>query len=1205
MNKRRFASVIFVLLLGAAAALGQTTSSEVNGSVKDEAGAAIAGATVRLIDDATKTEVTGTSNSDGRFTFANVRPGTYTVVAEQPGFKRQEIQTVKVDVGVPATVNFALAPGEVTETVTITSADAQSVINTTNAELSTTVGQRQINDLPLNGRNPLDLAALQPGVAAGATNRTATINGQRGTFSNITWDGININDPYIREDSLYGAGGQSVPGVAEFTLTSQNSGPSDGLGVAQIKLVTPRGSSEYHGSVFEYHRNDALDANTFFNNANGIEKPQLIRNQFGFHLGGPFRLPRFGEGGPLSMGRNKLFFYGYYEGTIERTGIELDRTVLTQAARTGAFTYRRADNGQFQTVNLLTLTGRTTNPLSTQLVGLTPLPNDLSVGDQRNFAGFNFNSPGGSDSHLWGFRIDYDHSERHRFEVIWSQFHFNLPNDPFNDIGEPFPGLPGGGQRSIRPRLSAAWNWTPTASLNNELRFGFFRNNPNFTTAELSRSYQVTFPLISDPEQNFQPQGRNVATYEIIDNAGKAVGSHFLQFGGNLRFVHVDPFNFGGAVPQYLVGFNGVTTQNPLEGVSFPGGISTSDFDTASSVLAILTGSVESGTQTFNAATPTSGFVPGQIQQNKFRNWNLGAYVGDSYRFRENLTINLGLRYEFISVPKDITGLTLLPRGGVEAVLDPNAVVDFASGGGRPFFNNDFNNFAPTVSFAWDPFRDGKTSIRGGYGISYVIDNNITTLQNAAAFGNDGLSTTITDNEVSGNISAPSVIAAPTFQVPRSTRLSFEENPVSALFTIDPNLRTPYVQQWNIGIERELFRNTAFEVRYVGNRGTKLTRGIDLNQQNIFAGGFLEDFNRARFNMANCGGNPNPTQQQCPGRQALQVLPNFGPFAFFSTQPITSGQPSALLDFYVQFKEFFFPEYGGFGTIPISTFLPNPNTYAADVVTNASFSTYNALQTEVRRRYSGGLDFQANYTWSKNLTDYEGGQTNFEAYQDLTQGAALEKRRGRNDLTHVFKANAGYELPFGTGKRWLSDGFASKALGGIKLTGIFVAQSGRPVSITSQLQTLNRGSRANRNTVDSTLSNSELQSRTGLFFDPTTGRPLLFDPALIAAVRANPYNNAFLTNPQPGRAGSLGLTPVSGPGYWTVDLGLIKRTHITETVNLEFRAEAFNVFNHTNFFLPVDGTTEMVRQNINSATFGQITQTFDPRILQFAVKLNF
>src|SRR6185295_10270779 len=171
----------------------------------------------------------------------------------------------------------------------------------------------------------------------------------------------------------------------------------------------------------------------------------------------------------------------------------------------GLFTYT-ATNGTTQTVNLLTLSGLTRDSVTTSLINLTPLPNDLTGGDRTNFARFRFNTPSGTDEHLWGFRTDYDLSAAHRFEVSFSQFHFSLPNDPFNAIGEPFPGLPGGGQRSIRPRLSAAWNWTPSPSLNNELRFGFFRTNPNFTTAELSRSYQVTFPLISDPEQNFAPQ---------------------------------------------------------------------------------------------------------------------------------------------------------------------------------------------------------------------------------------------------------------------------------------------------------------------------------------------------------------------------------------------------------------------------------------------------------------------------------------------------------------------------------------------------------------------------------------------------------------------------------------------------------------------------------------------------------------------------
>ena len=183
---------------------------------------------------------------------------------------------MKVDVGVPFTVNIDLAAGAVQETVTVSASDVAAPINITNAELSTTVQTQQINDLPLNGRNPLDLAGLQPGVSATASNRTATINGLRGTFSNLTWDGININDNFIRTDSLFGAAAPSVPGVAEFTLVTQNAGPGDGLGVAQVKLVTPRGSNEFHGSLWEYHRNDAFDANSFFNNANGLPRANLF-----------------------------------------------------------------------------------------------------------------------------------------------------------------------------------------------------------------------------------------------------------------------------------------------------------------------------------------------------------------------------------------------------------------------------------------------------------------------------------------------------------------------------------------------------------------------------------------------------------------------------------------------------------------------------------------------------------------------------------------------------------------------------------------------------------------------------------------------------------------------------------------------------------------------------------------------------------------
>lgn len=237
------------------------------------------------------------------------------------------------------------------------------------------------------------------------------------------------------------------------------------------------------------------------------------------------------------------------------------------------------------------------------------------------------------------------------------------------------------------------------------------------------------------------------------------------------------------------------------------------------------------------------------------------------------------------------------------------------------------------------------------------------------------------------------------------------------------------------------------------------------------------------------------------------------------------------------------------------------------------------------------------------MTDFEGSQSNFAGLMDLGLGTTVEKQRSFNDVTHVFKANGVYELPFGPGKRFLSwNGPAGKFLGGWSVNGLMRWQSGEPIAIVSARGTLNRGGRSGLNTVSSSLSVQDLQARTGLFFD-ATGRPVLFDPALISAVRGSanspePGGNPFLTNPLPGFVGGLQLTPVSGPSVFFLDMSVIKRTNITERVNMEFRAEAFNVLNHTAF--DVSQT-----QNINAGSFGQITGTFAPRILQFGLKFNF
>jgi carboxypeptidase family protein/TonB-dependent receptor-like protein len=1198
----------------------QSLNSNVNGTVKDQTGAVIQGAKVTLVDLATLREVTTTTNEQGVFVFTEVRAGGYKLIAEREGFKKAEVTEVQVNVSTPATVNFQLQAGQIAEVITTTATDAQSVVNTENATLQTTVLSRQINDLPLNGRNPLDLSGLQAGVNTSDDMRSASVNGLRGTFTNLTWDGVNINDNFIRTDSFFGVAAPSVVSVSEFTLTTQNVGPTDGLGVAQVKLVTPRGSTEYHGQAFEFHRNDALDANNFFNNAAGIDKTKLIQNQFGFGLGGPVKLPKklFG---PLGSAGDKLFFYSYYEGTRTRTDESLLRTVLTTNARQGQFTYRRADNGQLQTVNLLNLSGLTADPKAQALIAATPLPNDLTTADittntaLANTAGFRFNGSNGSDSDLWGFRIDYDATARHRFEAIYSRFTFNFPNSVADEAtgfpGQPFPGRPGDGQNSARPRGSFAWNWSPTNSLTNEARFGFNHYNVNFFTNEpFADGFQLDIPninptnpndpdFITNPVDNFLPQGRLVENYEVIDNANWVKGSHQVRFGGNYRRVYLEPFNAAGTLPLYTLGFNDTSNPNPLSAGLFPGRISANDLTLAGNILAVLAAPIGQATQTFNATSRTSGFVQGATQRQRFQYNGVGLYAGDTWRARRNLTVNAGLRWEYLSTPTEKRGLALLPRTrGLEALSDPNAVIDFAgSGTGRPFFNEDYNNFAPSVSIAWDPFGDGKTSIRAGYSISYVLDNNVTTISNALV-GNDGLQAGVRLVDTSGTLSGGGIvpIGTPDFQVPRTIGDNLALDTQAALFTIEPTLQTPYVQQWGLSVEREILPDTVFEVRYVGNRGVKLTRGIDLNQVRIFDNGFLEDFRRAERNLA---ANGNPTRGE-----TLQIFPKLGLGGFLNNSGVVNlirtGQVADLATFYVVNRDFFLTPESGSELGP-GFFLPaNPNAFVADYVGNGSYSNYHALQTEIRRRLRGGLYFQANYTYSKAFTDFDGSQSNFSGLMDLGSTVAVEKQRISNDITHVFKANAVYELPFGADKRFLSGaGALGKIVGGWSLTPIIRWQSGEPISIVSGRGTLNRAGRSAKNTVNTTLSVSDLQGRTGLFRD-AQGRILMFDPSLIGA--DGRANTQLFSNPTSGTLGTLQLTPVSGPGRFDFDMGVIKRTRLSERVNFEFRFEAFNILNRTNFDV---GQAQNQTQNINSATFGRITATFDPRILQFAGKLSF
>lgn len=1205
-------TVSLIVVMGGSLKASQTTTSQLDGSVKDQTGAVISAAVVTLTSLDTNEALVQKANQDGLFVFPQIRRGWYRLTVKAPGFKRAVVDGIKVEVGIPATVTVILEVGEITDVIEVTASEGQAVINTVNAELNTIITRRQILDLPLNGRNPLQLAGLQAGVATNTTVRGAAVNGLRGSYNNLTQDGINIQDNFIRTDGFFGITAPSVENVAEFSITTQNIGPDAGIGVAQVKLITPSGTNEYHGSAFWFHRNTILDANDFFNNLNGLSREKLIRNQFGYRMGGP-------------IFKDTLFFFGYYQGTRERRSDTVLRSVLSIPARQGLFTYRRADNGQLETVNLLALAGLEPDPLIAGRLGLTPDPNDFTVGDDFNFAGFRFNSSVVSDNDLWGFRIDYAPTPEHQFEAVFQQFHSRFPNDTFNDIGETFPGLPGGGQSSLRQLGSYAWRWTPTAALTNELRWGFQRAPVQFTnTQSFSEGFRVGFPITSNPVRNFLPQGRNAPVYELIDNVNFIKGNHSLRFGGHVRWVDAGTFNFGGVIPLFQLGFGGINA-NPISQGDFPGGIRTDDFNNASAILALLSGTIESGSQTFNVTTQTSGFVADAPERRNLKQRFLSFYGGDTWRVRPRFTVNVGLRWEWHTVPVEDRGLALLPSGGVAGLRDPQAVLDFAGeADGRGFFDDDLNNFAPSFGFAWSPsFEHGllkkifggrnRTSLRGGYSISYVVDSDFTAVQNAFS-ANAGLQQTVTSFSIPGTISElmagrQTSLPQPEFMVPRTLADNLATDPFAGLFTIDEGLRTPYVQQWTLSLERQIFRDTAIEIRYVGNRGTKLIRAIDVNQVDVVNNGFAQDVLRARQNIQECG---RPDPRGCG--QPLQVFPLLA----FRGRPvlrnatvlneIMQGVPGDIVIFFLQNRDSVFNPRAG-AKIGPDFFFPNGNALFADFVGNNSWSTYHALQFEARHRFSQGLWFQFNYTYGRAFTDFAGTAANFDAFLDIRR-PELEKRRPNFDVTHTVNLNVVYELPIGQGHRFLTapGGVWGKLLSGWQINGILQGRSGPPISIISGRATFNRTGRNDSNTVFTTLTRDQLRKMTGLFHLPDTGEPVLFDPRLIGPDgRADPE---FFMNPDAGQVGALGLTPVSGPQFFNVDFSVIKRTRwktfLNESTEVEFRAEFFNVFNNTNFaqgfFQDAFGN---IPENINSTNFGRIVAAFPPRIIQFALKVNF
>src|SRR6476620_7011807 len=558
-------SSIFAVLLTCLltmTAFGQTTSGSLKGVVTDPSGASVAGATVTVVNTATGAERTGISSSLGAFDFQALQPGAYKVTVEAQGFKKAVSLDVVVSVNLDTQLNIPLEIGLAGETVTVSS--TQEVINSSSPTITNVINTKQVVDLPLIGRNPVDLAGLQAGIAVQGTDvRGASVSGLRQTAVNLTQDGINAMDNFVKTSSFFAITTPSLNSTDEFSVTTGTVGSDAGRGAAQVNLVTRGGTNEYHGHAFLQIINNWTDANVWFNQAIKAPKPILRQHYDGFDVGGPMWFPRFGEGGKaFESQKDKAFFFFSYERFVQSDARSRFRTVLTQPALNGNFTYTPTTcatvngvntcpagvtNGVARTVNLLALPGvpfNSLNPFMTAHLAQIPLPNAGSGTGcspdtgALNISCFQFNVSQLTSNDKYVFRYDHQLFKNrsfgsHKLEFVLSRvITRTFPDVTTNGLERPFPGGVDGFQASTRNLVTPALVSTFGNNVTNVFRFG-----RQWAPVDFNRSAPQTVPFVSLPgvltnfDNTFLPQPRNTIVDQATDTLSWVKGNHLLKMG--------------------------------------------------------------------------------------------------------------------------------------------------------------------------------------------------------------------------------------------------------------------------------------------------------------------------------------------------------------------------------------------------------------------------------------------------------------------------------------------------------------------------------------------------------------------------------------------------------------------------------------------------------------------------------------------------
>jgi hypothetical protein len=1292
-------------------AQGGGSSTSLNGVVIDQTGATIPGVEVAVKNNATGAEAKAITSENGTFSIPFLTPGVYTATVTMTSFKQAVVKEIVLIAGTPGAIRVTLEVGGTNETVVV-QANAEMVQSTT-ANITATLNTTQIGSLPLSTRSAMDFLVNLPGVDSRSGARNATVVGLPGSTVNITIDGINTQDNFLKTtDGMFTMIQPLLDAIQEVTLSTATPGSeASGQGAVQIKFVTRSGNNEYHGSLYEYHQNKALNANRWFYNRDrtptydGSQTPctpqqlasefdkckaprdRLLLNQFGFRVGGPITLPKW-LFGPLGFdGHDRAFFFLNYEELRQPEATQRTRGIFNPLLDQGIFPYTVA--GTTQTVDLMALAAAngqtstfdpTIKKLLADIRDVTSKIGTVKPRAEPAIMDYLFANSPMSIRKAPTARFDFNLTSNHRLEASWNFMQYPPWLDTLNSADYAFPGFPNyGSQLSNRYSASIALRSTLSPRLVNEARFGtsaggvlFFPEINAGQFGGTSVGNQDGFALgisaagISNAYSRRDTQRRNAPNESFANTLSWSTGAHSLSFGGS--FTNVGFWNYSQNVvpaisfsvnssydPAYIM-FN--TANSPK---NFPNA-SPTQVSSAQNIYAVLTGRVTqiSGNAILSETTNKYTYNGAQVQRGHMR--ELGFFASDSWRMRSNLTLTYGVRWE-IQLPfvplndmytwntiEDLWGVTGPVPGGFSngklftpGTLNGRAPQYIPYKKGDPAYNTSYKDFAPSVGFAWTPKatgrwlgrllgESGQTVLRGGFSLAF---NRPGMNSYAGMFGaNPGMTVSATRNVTNGNLVSgvgsdvwpllfrdksrlgpPAFADTPVYPI-SSTSVSDQVN----LF--DPNTRTPYSLSWSFGLQREITRDMALEVRYVATRNLQPWVQLNVNEMNFVENGMLGEFNLAMANLqANIAANRgNNFKYYGPGT-GTSPLPIT--LAYFSAVPAAQAGDAAKYSSsnfasttWVNTLAKYNPNPSSYGSnlqndatrranalaagLPANFFYVNPTVSSggAWLSTNMGFTKYESMVVELRRRLSKGLLVQASYTIGKGLTN---SRLSFRKPMITVLNSGVTPQS--------FKVNWVYELPIGRGKTLLagSQGLLDRIAGGWEFQGIGRIQSGSLINF------------GNVRLVG--MTSQELRGAVGLRFDDAN-KQIYYQPDdmikntiaayNVSATTSTGYSAAFgvPTGRYIAPANSGGCIQivdgdcapntlyVQGPWFWNFDMSLVKKVRFTEQSNLEFRGEFINAFNQVNF----NGTS----CTSTSQTCGQLTgQQGGPRVIQLVLRINF